>query len=634
MTTDAHAGDRHDILERGLDLGTLARRYESAEISPTEVVRAVLARIRERGDDGVWISVASEESLLVAARNLEARRLAGERLPLYGIPFGVKDNIDVAGLATTAACPAFSYAPPVSAFAVERLEAAGGLVIGKTNLDQFATGLVGVRSPFGPPRNAFNADYVAGGSSSGSALAVALGEVAFTLGTDTAGSGRVPAAFNNVVGLKPSPGVISTAGVVPACRSLDCISVFASTCEDAAAIAELMRGFNPADPFSRPTADSVAFVPALGAGARAPASLEPFRFGVPRPVDRDFLGDARAAVAFERAVECCLGLGGAVVEVDLAPFLETGRLLYDGPFVAQRLQAAGRLLAERPESLLPPIRSILEGATRCTAQAAFDAEAQLVLLRRQISSLWPTVDFILMPTAPTIPRVDAVQQDPLHLNTALGRYTTFVNLLDLAALAVPTGLRDDGLPAGVTLMGPWGSDARLAAYGTRIHRDMASHVGAMSLALPPPLPTAKAGPAPASTTSSPPIDIAVAGAHLSGEPLNHQLTSLGATLVRECRTAPRYRLFAIPGTVPPKPGLIRIGEGEGVGASIEVEVWRMSPAAFGAFVAAIPAPLGIGKVQLEDGPMVSGFLCEFHATVGALDISSFGGWRAFQRSRV
>ena len=624
MTTTAPAPRRIDLgpsdalLDGGLDLGTLARSYAAGSTTPTAVVKAVLARIRHRGSDGVWISVASEETLLAVAAALEARRAAGERLPLYGVPFGVKDNIDVAGFNTTAACPAFAYQPPASAPAVERLVAAGAIVIGKTNLDQFATGLVGVRSPYGVPSNAFDRALVSGGSSSGSALAVALGQVSFTLGTDTAGSGRVPAAFNNVVGLKPSPGVITTAGVVPACRSLDCVSVFAATCEDAAAVAELARGFHAADPFSRPAAGTVRFAP------QAPRAA--FRFGVLRPADREFLGDLAMADAYSRGIEHLVADGGTAVEFDLTPFLEAGVMLYEGPFVAQRLEAAGPLLATQPDALLPPIRAIMEGATTRKADAAFAAEARLVVLRRQVAALWPALDFLLLPTAPTIPSIEAVGREPIRLNSALGRYTTFVNLLELAAIAVPSGWRDDWLPAGVTLMGPWGSDAMLAGYATRLHRATASRVGATQLALPPPL--APLADAPSASA----IPIVVVGAHLSGEPLNHQLTSVGGTLLRACRTAPQYRLYSLPGTVPPKPGLIRVTDDGGV--AIEVEVWSLPPAAFGAFVAAIPAPLGIGKLRLEDGEMVSGFLCEPYAAEGAEDISSFGGWRAFRRARV
>jgi allophanate hydrolase len=604
-----------DPLDQGLDLATLSRRYQANEITPVEVARAVSARIAGQGAEGVWISLTSEADLLAAAHAVAARRRAGEDLPLYGIPFGVKDNIDAAGLPTTAACPAFSYVPDRHATSVQRLCAAGALVVGKTNLDQFATGLVGVRSPYGVPRNPFDRERITGGSSSGSAVAVALGQVSFTLGTDTAGSGRVPAAFNNIVGLKPSRGVISAAGVVPACRSLDCVSVFAATCEDAAFVAEVMRGFDGADPFSRLDADAVHFAPAPLPGS--------FRVGVPAPSARKFLDDARASRAFDGAIEHCAALGATIVEIDFAPFLAAGALLYEGPFVSERLEAAGRLLSERPETLRPELRAILEGATVFTATAAFAAQTKLLFLRRRVAEILRTIDCLMVPTAPTLPRIDAVERDPLGLNGALGVYSTFVNLLDMAALAVPVGFRDDGLPSGVTLMGPWGSDARLAGLGTRLHRKTSSRVGATPL----PLPPAVAPPA----LPDDAILVAVVGAHLSGEPLNHQLTSLGGTLARVCKTAPTYRLFALPETTPPKPGLIRVARNEG--AAIEVEVWRLSPAAFGAFVAAIPSPLGVAKLELEDGAEVCGFVCEAHATVGAEDISSFGGWRAFRRTR-
>src|SRR5450432_2985289 len=436
----------------------------------------VRAQIEERGSDGVWISLAPLDALLEAARSVEARQRAGQPLPLYGVPFGVKDNIDVAGLPTTAACPAFAYTPVVSAHVVDRLVAAGAIVIGKTNLDQFATGLVGTRSPYGVPRNPFNPGFVTGGSSSGSALAVALGQVSFTLGTDTAGSGRVPAAFNNIVGLKPSRGVLSTAGVVPACRSLDCVSVFAATCEDAARVADCARGFDAADPFSRSDAGAISFSPA--------ATPRAFRFGVPRPADRQFHGDTRAAAAFDEAIHAWSRLGGMPVEVDMAPFFEAGALLYEGPFVAERLEAAGALFSEQPDSLIAPLRTILEGAARHQALAVFSAQARLRLLRRRVDELWPTVDFLLLPTAPTIPTIAAVEREPLRLNSALGLYTTFANLLDLAALAVPAGFRTDGLPAGVTLLGPAGDDARLAGFGSRFQRAGALKIGATTWPVP------------------------------------------------------------------------------------------------------------------------------------------------------
>jgi len=436
----------------------------------------------------------------------------------------------------------------------------------------------------------------------------------------------VPAAFNNIVGLKPSRGVISTTGVVPACRSLDCVSVFAATCEDAARVAEIMRGFDATDPSSRPEGEWVDF---------APAPVPPrFRFAVPAGRGPD-LHDGPTAQVFDVAIANLVAWGGTPVEIDFTPFRQVADTLYKGPFVAERLEAAGALLASNPDALLPPIRSILEGATRWTAGEALAATNRLAASRRDVAPLWRDVDFLLVPTAPRLPTVDELAIDPLGPNAALGLTCNFVNLLDLAALAVPVGLRPDGLPAGVTLVGPWGSDARLAGFGSRLHRATSQTVGATTAPL---RPVASGVPPAGRGESASGIDLVVVGAHLSGEPLNHQLTSVGGRFVRACRTAPVYRLFELPNTTPPKPGLVRAGDHETDGANaanattaIEVEVWRLSPAAFGAFVAAVPQPLCIGRVELDDGTWTSGFLCEPRATVGAREISSFGGWRAFRR---
>ncbi|HVT05956.1 MAG TPA: allophanate hydrolase, partial [Polyangia bacterium] len=578
---------------------------------PVELAERALDAIARRGADGVWISVTPADALMNEARALERRHASGEPLPLYGQSFAVKDNIDVAGLPTTAACPALATTPARHATVVARLIRAGALCVGKTNLDQLATGLTGVRSPYGIPRNPFDERYVVGGSSSGSAVAVAVGLVDFALGTDTAGSGRVPAAFNNIVGLKPSRGLFSAAGVVPACPSLDCVSIFSLTVEDAQRVADLARGTDDADPFSRPEADAFAF----SAGPRPPR----FRFGVPAGAALDYRGDAAAADVFARTVARVRALGGEPVELDFTPFREAGALVYEGAYVAERLIAGGDLLNRDPEALLAPIRTILTGARNVGARAAFETQRKVAQLRRTAGRLLSGVDFLLVPTTPTIPRIADVQADPLRLNAAMGAYTTFVNPLDLAALAVPAGFRADGLPAGVTLVGPWGSDARLAAFGAAIHRATSDRLGALDR----PLPAQAASPAeiPAGW-----IGIAVVGAHLSGEPLNHQLTDLGGQFVRAARTAPAYRLYALPNTTPPKPGLIRAADG---GGPVELEIWALSPAAFGAFVAKIPAPLAIGRIALEDGAAVSGFLCEPYAAEGATDITASGGWRRY-----
>ncbi|HXU65105.1 MAG TPA: allophanate hydrolase [Polyangia bacterium] len=576
-----------------------------------EIAERALAEIARRGDDGVWISVAPPDRLLAEARDLQRRHDRGERLPLYGTSFAVKDNIDVAGLPTTAACPALASTPARDAPVVARLRQAGALCVGKTNLDQLATGLGGVRSPYGVPPNPFDADHAPGGSSSGSGVAVAVGLVDFALGTDTAGSGRVPAAFNNIVGLKPSRGLLSASGVVPACPSLDCVSIFALTVEQAARVADLARGFDESDPFSRPEADSFSFA----GGARPPR----FRFGLPGGAALDFRGDSAAAATFARAVERARSLGGEPVEIDFTPFREAGALVYDGAYVAERLIAGGALLGERPEALLPPIRVILTGARNVDARGAFETHRRVTQLRRAAARALAGLDFLLVPTTTTIPRVADLQADPLRLNAALGTFTTFVNPLDLAALAVPAGFRDDGLPAGVTLVGPWGSDARLAAFGAALHRATSDRLGALDRSLPLEMPATGAIPEGW-------IGLAVVGAHLSGEPLNHQLTDLGGHFVRATRTTSSYRLYALPNTTPPKPGLVRAAEG---GGPIELEVWALSPAAFGAFVARIPTPLAIGRIALDDGTAVSGFLCESFATAGATDITATGGWRKF-----
>jgi allophanate hydrolase len=600
-----------------LDLGALAGRYEDGA-RPAEVLAELFAvmdaRVDEGGDDSVWIACTDRAQLLAEAKELERRRAAGQPLPLFGVPFAVKDNIDVAGLPTTAACPAFSYTPKVDAPVVARLRAAGALCLGKTNLDQFATGLVGVRSPYGVPRNPFDARYIPGGSSSGSAVAVAAGLASFALGTDTAGSGRIPAAFNNIVGLKPTRGVLSTTGVVPACRSLDCVSVFALTVEDAAQVAELLRGYDESDPGARPDAGAVRFAPT--------AAPPRFRFGVPAGPALDFRGDLAAQSVFERTVETLVASGGQRVELDFAPFREAAGLLYDGPFVAERLAATGALLASAPGAIIGPVRTILESAARFDAAAAFEAQHRLRQLRRVAARALAAVDFLLVPTTPTIFRIDEVEADPLGLNAALGAYANFVNLLDLAAVAVPTGFRADGLPAGATVIGPAGSDARLAAFASLVHRATSRTLGAGPHPLPAPAPV---------TPDASLISIAVVGAHLSGQPLNHQLTMLDSRFVRATRTAPVYRLYALPNTTPAKPGLARV---DSDGVAIEVEVWGLSAEAFGIFVAAVPPPLCIGNLSLEDGTRVSGFLCEGYALAGATDISTFGGWRAYLQSKV
>lgn len=595
-------------LPYSLDLTTLAAAYARGALTPGTVVHDIHAVIPALAGNPVWIHLLPEAVVAQKARDLEARRAAGASLPLYGIPFAVKDNIDVEGCPTTAACPAFAYQPEVTATAVQRLLDAGALLIGKTNLDQFATGLVGTRSPYGACRNAFNADYISGGSSSGSAVAVAAGLVSFALGTDTAGSGRVPAGFNNIVGLKPTPGVVSTRGVVPACRSLDCVSVFALTCEDATRVFEAMRGFDAGDIYAR----------------AEPASLRDFatttfRCGVPARAQLEFFGDEAARAAFEQSLATLRACGAKIVEIDFGPFAAAARLLYDGPWVAERYAAIKSFIAKHADDIYPVTRKVIESAQKWSAVETFEALYRLGELKRRCAIEWQKMEVLAVPTSGTLYTHAQIAESPVERNTDLGYYTNFVNLLDLCALAVPGAFRADGLPAGVTLIGQSHADPQLAEIGSRLHRASGVRMGATRFAVPEP------NPRPAVHAEGDVI-IAVVGAHLSGLPLNPQLTSRGARLLQAATTTPHYRLYALPGATPPKPGLVRVAE-EGV--CIAVELWTLTPAAFGAFVAEVPSPLSIGTLMLADGRAVKGFLCESCAVAGARDISSFGGWRAY-----
>jgi allophanate hydrolase len=586
-------------------IAALKEAFGSGALTPRQMLSGVLAQIDAWHDQAVWISRFPDEYLFAMADAL-ALAPAARDLPLYGIPFAVKDNIDVVGLPTTAGCPAFSFMPQANAASVQKLLDAGAIPIGKTNLDQFATGLVGTRSPYGAPRCVFDKAYVSGGSSSGSAVSVAAGLVSFALGTDTAGSGRVPAGFNNIVGLKPTKGLVSATGVVPACRSLDCVSIFAQNAADALAVLQVVQGEDERDPFSR------RFHPRT-----LPSSG--LRFGVLAPRDREFCGDSEAEALYDAAIGCMRRLGGAEVVFDYAPFRAAADLLYGGPFVAERLAAIGEFFNAQSGAMDPVVHGIVAGALRFSAADAFRGTYRLRALAQEATAQWRAMDVMLLPTAPTIFRVAEVQADPIRLNALLGVYTNFVNLLDYAAIAIPAGFRANGLPAGVTLVGPAFSDHALARLASRLHAAAACGSGLQRDARLPLIPDALAE---AGT-----VDLAVAGAHLSGMALNHQLLSLDAILITTTRTSPSYRLMALSGTTPAKPGLVRTPGFEGPG--IEVEIWRLSEQAFGRFVAALPPPMGIGKIELADASVVSGFLCEPCALQGAVDITVYGGWRAY-----
>jgi allophanate hydrolase len=593
-------------------LSSLSRELRDGAITPSDVAEEWLARSAGSEDEGIWITRRDAKDLRREAESLEKRYKAGDRPALYGVPFAVKDSIDVAGVPTTVACAEFAYVAERSSPVVDRLQAAGALFVGKTNLDQFATGLVGVRSPYGIPKNAFNPLYVSGGSSSGSAAAVARGQVSFALATDTAGSGRIPAAFNNVVGLKPSRGLLSTTGLVPACKSIDCVTVVSLTCDDARRVAAIAAGFDPKDPFS--VRENI--------GWRSSVVTRGLRLGVARDEDLYFT-DPPAREAFAEARARLEAMGVVLEPIDMAPFYEAGQLLYGGPWVSERLSGIESFKREHPEALLPVIRSILDDGERYRATDAFRAIHRLAELRRACESVWSRVRGLFLPTAPGHPRIDEVLADPIASNARLGRYTTFANLLNMCALAVPSGMRSDGLPFGVTFLGPWGKDAFLLALGSAYHGAVGGNLGATGW----PLPAEDEAP------SEPPagyVPIAVVGAHLAGEPLNYQLTDRGGAFVRRIRTASHYRLYALPGTVPPKPGLVRVPRGDG--AAIEVEVWALPTETVGGFMAGVAAPLAIGTIDLENGDRVHGFLCESIAADGARDISSFGGWRAYLRS--
>jgi allophanate hydrolase len=588
-------------------IAALHHAYRTRRLTPSSCVRNLLERIRTAGRAEIWTLLVPEDELLERALQLDRMLdVQGPAVlaahPLFGVPFAVKDNIDIAGLPTTAACPEFAYVSRKTATCVERLLAGYALLIGKTNLDQFATGLVGTRSPYGTVRNAFDLDYISGGSSSGSAVAVALGLASFALGTDTAGSGRVPAGMNGVVGLKPSRGLVSTAGMVPACRSLDCVSVFAANVADAWQVLQAIAGPDKQDPYCH-------------ARAMAAPRVRSFRVGI--PASCEFFGDEHAADAFRHACEALETIPGVALEtVDISPLLSAAGLLYEGPWVAERLAAIGAFFATSAAAIDPAVREAISAGARYSAVDVFRAEYLMAGYRQATQHLFSSLDALMVPTTPTHPRIAEVRSDPATANSRLGHYTNFVNLLDLAAIAVPAAVRADSLPSGVTLIGPAGSDHRLAVIAAKLAAHWGFEVADSEHRI-------AADPLP---FHEPAIELAVVGAHLSGQPLNWQLLECSARRILCTRTAPKYRLYALAGTIPPKPGLVRVSGG---GEAIEIEVWKMPQRRFGDFMAMVPPPLAIGSLELADGRWVKGFLCEPVAVEGATDITVHGGWRAY-----
>ncbi|MCG8083825.1 MAG: allophanate hydrolase [Candidatus Thiodiazotropha taylori] len=592
-----------------MTISALRSAYLGGRLTPEQVMQTIRNRALEYEDYNIWIHLLSEAEQAHYLDRLQQLDLA--RFPLWGIPFAIKDNIDLNEIPTTAACIEFAYTPTASATVVERLIAAGAIPVGKTNLDQFATGLNGTRSPWGACRNAFEPDYISGGSSSGSAVSVALGLASFSLGTDTAGSGRVPACFNNLIGLKPSRGLLSTKGLVPACRSLDCITVFTCDSDDANLVLSVAEAYDADDEYSRNN-------PFQNQQRQYGERQGPLKIGVIPDQQLNFFGDQAYQQAYRDTLKQLETDGIEFVEIDYQPFAEAARLLYEGPWVAERYLATQPLIDDNPQALYPVVREIIEPGKSLQASSLFKAQYRLSGLKAVCDRQLAAVDCLLTPTAGTCFTIEQMLEEPILRNSQLGYYTNFMNLLDLASVAVPTQMTASGLPFGITLVGDAFTDRALLSIAKRIHRQFELNLGASQYEL-------QSASQPAVGDHSE-IDVVVCGAHLQGLPLNWQLTERGATLKAKTETAPIYRMYALPGGPPARPGLI-LDEVEG--AAIEVEVWSMPQSQFGSFVAAIPSPLGIGKLQLADGSEASGFICEPYAISKAEEITGFGGWKAY-----
>jgi allophanate hydrolase len=586
------------------DVASLHRAYADG-LTVEAVLDECFRRIDACGDPGIFISRVDADAVRSEAANLGPFDPAAK--PLWGIPYVIKDNIDAAGMPTTAACPAYAYTAAEDAFVVQRLRDAGAVLIGKTNLDQFATGLVGVRTPYPPPLNSIDPAIVPGGSSSGSAVAVARGLVSFSLGTDTAGSGRVPAALNNIVGLKPTLGALSGSGVVPACRTLDTVSVFALTVDDAYNIFRFASVFDPSDGYARPVAASAM-------GPLPPA----FRVAVPDRASRLFFGDDAQDASFARTLELIAALGGTVEEIDFTPFYDVAHMLYEGAWVAERYAVIEDLLTSSPDAVFPVTREIIGKGRELSAADAFRGMYRLQALKRQVAPILASTDLFCVPSIPTFYSVADLDADPIGPNSRLGTYTNFVNLLDMCGMAVPVAPRGDGRPGSVTILAAAGRDGEAAALAAALHLRAGVTLGATSWALP-------ETDDPEAAITSDEIALAAVGAHMSGLPLNGELTKLGGRFIKAATTAPAYRLYALAGGPPPRPGLMRAEDGR----AIDIEVWALPRTAVGAFLQGIPAPLGLGTVVLADGETVNGFICEAAGLDGARDITAFGGWRAY-----
>ena len=603
--------------EQLMTIDALQQAYRSGELN----VQTFLAeKLQQAKDDtnNVWLSTICETQLQEMLATLSGQSF--DDLPLYGVPFAIKDNIDLSLLPTTAGCAAYAYQPSQSAEVVQLLMQAGAIPLGKTNLDQFATGLVGVRSPWGAVKNSFDPDYISGGSSSGSAVAVATGQVSFALGTDTAGSGRVPAALNNIVGLKATKGLLSCTGVVPACKSLDCVTLFASTVDELNQLLDISAQPDKKDCYSRAN-NAANSREHYQLGNR----LMGLKIGIPANAQLTFFADESAQALFEKNISLLKKAGAQIIVINFQPFLDAAKLLYEGPWVAERYAAIEDFFEKDPKQCLAVIETIINGAKKHSAADTFKAIYRLQAYKKECDAILGKVDCILTPTTGTTYTIAQVEAEPIKLNSNLGYYTNFMNLLDYAAIALPAGFLASGLPFGITLFGPAFSDRLLLSAGAQWQQLSGLTLGATGQVLP----TVNQSISIMSPPTTGEIDIAVCGAHLSGFPLNKQLVDRGGRLIRACKTSADYRLYALAGGPPYRPGLIRVMAASGQGVAISVEVWRLPAHTLGSFLAAIAAPLGLGKIQLEDNTWVTGFICEGYALCDALDISQFAGWRAY-----
>ncbi len=591
-----------------MNIANLRQSYLAKTQSPEQVIEQCLANILSKEKANAWITVLTSEQLAVYLENLKSKNINDH--PLWGIPFAIKDNIDLSGIPTTAGCPDYSYVPEEHAFVVQQLIDAGAIPIGKTNLDQFATGLVGTRSPYGAVTNAFDHTYISGGSSSGSSYAVATGQVSFSLGTDTAGSGRVPAAFNNLIGTKPSRGLLSCRGVVPACLSLDCVTFFTTTQSDANILMEISAVYDDKDTYSR-----IAKFQQKALGSS-------FTIGVPKEEQLEFFGHPEYFDLFKAACKQLTEAGAKLIEVDITPFLNAATFLYQGPWVAERYHAVGEFIAQDTDKVDPTVAAIIQGGKTLTATETFDGLYKMQDFKKAADSIVNSVDCLVIPTTSHHYTIEEMNKNPIELNSRLGYYTNFINLLDYSALAIPAGFTQQGLPFGITLFADAFADKILQSISEKYLHINNWGMGATGLAMP----TTKNN-----SRLEGYIQVAVCGAHLTGMPLNPQLTDRNSLLVTSTTTSPHYAFYALAGGPPFRPGLKRVSKEEN-GEAIFVEVWAVPQEHFGSFVAGIPAPLGIGKLELANGDWVTGFICEPYGLDDATDITAFKDWREYIKS--